>query len=213
MTAPRSPSLLLRQDPAVQPCERSRGSWIQTPLPTPKSGQAAPCCPPDVDARGTSHGLSIPQPTQVATAPEGDVGLGGSPQQPGGLVPARQAHIRAPTPSENAASAARVSAGEPVDMATPCGGSARPRVPPASPRCLESPGAPTEWLWDTAGSQHGWWQGGGDAAKCHTRRKNNPGVSMRCKALHFHSDTRPPSPCGFLAEALAMLEKANRRGI
>lgn len=142
MTTPCSLSLLLRQNPAVQWCGCSRGSWVQTPLPTLKWEQAAPCCPADVDAEGTSHGLRIPQPTRVAMAPEGDVGLGWSPQQLGGLVPARQAHIRAPTPSENAASAARVSAGEPVDMATPCGGSARPRVPPASPRSLEPPGAP-----------------------------------------------------------------------
>lgn len=199
MTTPCSLSLLLRQNPAVQWCGCSRGSWVQTPLPTLKWEQAAPCCPADVDAEGTSHGLRIPQPTQVAMAPEGDVGLGWSPQQLRGLVPARQAHIRAPTPSENAASAARVSAGEPVDMATPCGGSAAP-ASPRHPLGAWSPlEPPPEWLWDTAGSQHGWWQGWVRCSKMPHAVKKQP---LRFHALQgfafpfrYQTSASPWVPC------------------
>lgn len=199
MTTPCSLSLLLRQNPAVQWCGCSRGSWVQTPLPTLKWEQAAPCCPADVDAGGTSHGLRIPQPTRVAMAPEGMWGWGGARSssgawcQPGRLTSGlprlpKMLHPQRGSPPGN------------LLIWQPRAGGAPPPRPPGVP---SEPGAPwsppPEWLWDTAGSQHGWWQGWVRCSKMPHAVKKQP---RRFHALQgfafpfrYQTSASPRVPC------------------
>lgn len=99
------------------------------------------------------------------------------------------------TASQNAASAVRGSAGEPVDMATLRGGSACPAclcIPSASPLYPVSPGAPAVSPASTVPGGHSWagklvvveGEMQSDEIKCHTQQQNNPRVHTQCRAFN-----------------------------
>lgn len=131
------------------------------------------------------------------------------------------------TACQNAASAARGSAGEPVDMATLCRGGRRGEptrlcIPSASPLYPASPQSPRG-----VPSQHGSWGprqgqetgGGGGGVRCSQTKQNATHSGKITPAFTRNTGLsaavwmRPRRPCRLLSAVPAMLKKATRKGM